>query len=107
MGECIYYKSWNFHAFCLIFEEIVKKIHIDYEIYLEFFLLLLFIICVNHNEEHHGKWKSSMSLNLAILNPCNKHWTSNCNKSLNFKNFTKIQESKPCKLYNISQAQVQ
>jgi hypothetical protein len=49
MKECIYYKSWNFHALhnffeiTMNFEVIVKKIHINYTIYFETSIILLHV----------------------------------------------------------------
>jgi hypothetical protein len=73
--------------------------------------LIFFTICANYNEQHNGGWKSSINLKLVIFTIlCSKCLTSICNKLLNFLIFSKVQiglESKFCKLYFVSYAQVQ
>jgi hypothetical protein len=65
-----------------------------------------FNVCTNHNEQHIGGWKSYVPLKLvSSTTPCSECSPSNCNKSLNFQNFLKVQdgsESKFCKLYFVS-----
>jgi hypothetical protein len=34
-----------------VFEVIVKKIHINYKIYIQ--SLIFFIVCINHNKQHN------------------------------------------------------
>jgi hypothetical protein len=55
----------------LIFEVPVKKIPIDYKIYSKIFEI--FIVSIDHNEQHKGRWKSPVSLKVAnFTTPCSK-----------------------------------
>jgi hypothetical protein len=49
----------------IIFEVIVKKMHINSKICLK--TSSFYTICINHNEEQYGGSKSSVSLKLAIF----------------------------------------
>jgi hypothetical protein len=88
------------------FEVIVKKIHINHKLYSQ--NSNLFIVCINHNRQHNDGWKSSMNLKLVTFT------THVVNAKLliaiNHSIFKKIENgllSKFCKLYFVSQAQVQ
>jgi hypothetical protein len=55
----------------LIFEVLVKKIPIDYKIYSKIFEI--FIVSIDHNEQHNGRWKSPLSLKVEnFTTPCSK-----------------------------------
>ena len=70
MGYDIFMTFVKFLKLSWISEVIVKKIHINYKRYLQTSILLL---CINHNEQHIGKWKSSIILKLIFFTiPCNK-----------------------------------
>jgi hypothetical protein len=98
MKECINHKSNEFCWNLNIFEQFIKKIisNTKYAQNHQGF----FTICMNHNKEQDGGWKSSVSLKFEIFTTSFFKY----NKSFNFKNFFNIKHMKIryCKLYDIS-----
>jgi hypothetical protein len=79
MKECINHKSYEFCWNLNIFEAILKKFisNTKYAQNHQGF----FTVCVNHNKEQDGGWKSFVSLKFKFFTTsCYK-----CNKSFNFK----------------------